>query len=85
MAPRRHIASTTGVNPPLICLLCEMELPYTGNSGIANTGERDQILKQQWKIIWRAYHVMVPSREVEKSDFPSLSETLAQEHNVEVI
>lgn len=47
MVPRRHIASTTGVNPQLICLLCGMKLPYTGNSRIANTGERDQILKQQ--------------------------------------
>ncbi|KAJ5968171.1 hypothetical protein N7501_004419 [Penicillium viridicatum] len=71
-------ASTTDVNPPLVCLLCGMEVPESYASGIADTYEHDQILKQsQWKGIWKSNldHVMVPSHEIEEayfSDFPRL-------------
>lgn len=72
----RPNGGTTGVNPPLVCLLCGMEVPATYDSGIANIYEHNQILKQsQWKGIWKSNldHVIVPSREIEEayfSDFP---------------
>ncbi|KAJ5592114.1 hypothetical protein N7537_009018 [Penicillium hordei] len=55
-----------------------MEVPYTCDSGIAETFEHDQILnRSQWKEIWKSNldHVMVPSHEIEEaylSDFPRL-------------
>lgn len=49
--PRPH-ASTTGVNPPLVCLLCGMEVPEIYDYKIADTCEHDQILKRSpWKGI----------------------------------
>lgn len=68
-------ASTTGVDPPLVCLLCGMEVPATYDSGIANIYEHDQILKHgQWKGIWKSNldHVMVPSHETEDAYFSDL-------------
>ncbi|KAJ5167740.1 uncharacterized protein N7482_003334 [Penicillium canariense] len=69
--------TTTGVNPPPTCLLCEMEIPYVHDSGIAGcptwdrTPESDQLLKCQWRGYWRSRlkHVMVPSIQIEEACF----------------
>lgn len=54
-----------------------MEIPWTGESGIAGSLEYDQSLKDQWRGYWKSSlkHVMVPSTQVEESwfgDFPRL-------------
>ena len=82
MAPSsRHIhrkVSTTGVNPPLICLLCGMKIPGAPYHGIANSDKNTDLLKDsQCKDSWKPdpKHVMVPSHEVEEayiSNYPRL-------------
>jgi hypothetical protein len=74
--PSRTNPSTEGVNLPPTCLLCQMVIPSTYDTGIADTKEEDQLLKdrQPWKSYWRSSHkhVMVPSARVEEADFGDL-------------
>ncbi|KAJ5522139.1 hypothetical protein N7527_006254 [Penicillium freii] len=78
MAPRKFgPPSTTPVIPPPTCLVCEMEIPWMGESGIAGSLEYDQSLKDQCRGYWKSSlkHVMVPSTQVEEAwfgDFPRL-------------
>lgn len=65
-----------GSLPPPTCLLCQIEIPSGFGHGIADSPDRDQLLKDQQpcKSYWRSghKHVMVPPVEVEEAAFSDL-------------
>lgn len=78
--PRRDV-TTTGVDPPPICLLCGMAIPWLYDPGLSISLSGSQLLKEsQWrKTYWRSKlkHVMVPSHEVEEAYLSNLPQLWA--------